>query len=176
MIGYLYDSNTNVIISKIVGNVITYDNKIIGIANFMKYYITSNNSLNVGNIFDNNLILDDLKTEKINKIRTNYNIAITGTFMSTISGESKNFSYSTEAQKDFNDIFLLKSLNSLQYPETIFTVDFEPIQINSDSQLIQLVNDIKNFKQTLITKQYTYISQVNACTTEDQINAINIEF
>lgn len=120
--------------------------------------------------------LNDVKQAKLAEVNSVYNQALTAGFTSSASGIALVYGYSATDQAKF----MQDALDVLLEPTTAFPVTVHPKDGSTvtldQTQYTQLVADIKAFFKPLDAQQHNFITQVNACTTIDQVNAITIQF
>lgn len=191
MTGYVYlPNNNNLIVNKLSGNVVTYNNEILtnelgetinGIADYMSYAIVGDNTQIIGNVFDNDALLNDIRTSKINEIDLGCKSAITGGFISSAyQSISKTYTSDLESQTNIvgnafgslskmigtvgceNDTFYYHAENETEF------VEYQP------TECLQLARDWKLFKQTQLVKEKQIFAYINNTTrTEAELNAVS---
>ncbi|MDQ7094231.1 hypothetical protein REC12_11585 [Desulfosporosinus sp. PR] len=121
-------------------------------------------------------VLSDVQTSKLAQINDLYNQKLAVGFTSSASGTALTYGYAATDQMKFMQV----ALEVLLSPTTAFPVTVHPKNGSSvtldQTQYNQLVADIAAFAKPLDAQQHSYITQVNACTTVDQVNAITVQF
>lgn len=120
--------------------------------------------------------LSQVQQAKIDQINDLYSQKLSVGFTSSATGTALPYGYATTDQMKFMQValdVLLEGANA--FPVTVHPKDGSDVTLNQ-TQYNQLVLDIAAFAKPLDAKQHSFITQVNACTTIDQVNAITVQF
>ncbi|WP_407310492.1 hypothetical protein [Desulfosporosinus sp. SB140] len=120
--------------------------------------------------------LADAQQARKDQITALYNKKLAAGFTSSTSGTEKTYPYNSTAEQTFDELYLMMSNNKVTYPRNVYDINDNPIPFNDQTSLMALFNDVLMFKATNNTKMHGYLSQVNACTAIDQVNAITVQF
>lgn len=113
---------------------------------------------------------------KIAQIDDLYEQKLSAGFTSSANGNSLTYGYGQTDRDKFMQLALKVLLKgSSAFPVIVHPKDGSSVSLDQ-TQYTQLIDDITNFAEPLDTQQHTYITQVNACTTIDQVNAITVQF
>ncbi|KLU66292.1 hypothetical protein DEAC_c16910 [Desulfosporosinus acididurans] len=119
--------------------------------------------------------LAQVQQAKIDQINDLYNQKLTAGFPSSATGTAYTFGYGATDQMKFMQLAIMVLNTIAVWPVSVPAKDGTLVSHTQD-QYNQLVKDIAAFAQPLNDKQHSYINQVNACTTIDQVNAITVQF
>ncbi len=119
--------------------------------------------------------LAEVQASKIAQIVDLYNKKLSAGFTSSATGTAYTFGYNPTDQAKFTQLAILIINSMATFPVNIPAKD-NTIVPHTQAQYQQLLADIATFAQTQNTKEHAYISQVNACTTIDAVNAIVVTF
>ncbi|MDP4158146.1 MAG: hypothetical protein Q8911_00070 [Bacillota bacterium] len=117
-----------------------------------------------------------VKSLKISQINNLYNQKLAEGFTSSAGGTVESFGYTQSDQINFMNAALKVLLKgTTAFPINIYQKNGAAVTLDQ-AQYSQLVDDIAGFFEPLKEKQHDYITQVNACTTIDAVNAITVVF
>lgn len=118
--------------------------------------------------------LSDVKNAKITQLQDLYNQTRTSGFKSAGNGITYSFRYGQVDQIEFLKLMVGANSGLITFP--IGVPANEGIAIYTKDQLTQLFLDASAFDQSTSTKFQTLKTEILACTTVDQVNAIVISF
>lgn len=119
-------------------------------------------------------VLSDVQTSKLAQINDLYNQKLAEGFTSSASGTEHAFSYSSGDVLKFLQLDVdVKDGNS---PIPIPIPAKDGVVPHTIDQYAQLKKDISAFAWSMQNKYHSFIDQVNACTTVDQVNAVVVNF
>lgn len=113
-----------------------------------------------------------LKDSKIAQLKQKCYETIIAGFTSTASGTQHTYGLDEKDQRNLNGQLSILMLDNTITSVTWKTLDAGVITLTRD-QFMQLCKDAEAFKRSNIEKYWNLVSQVQAATTVDQINAIN---
>jgi len=117
----------------------------------------------------------DTQTSKIAQIQDLYNQALSVGFTSSATGEPIQFAYGISDQNKFLKLLVTITAGMVTYPVTVYAKNTTTYSL-TQQQVMQLYKDVSTFEMGLEATLHTFINQVQACTTVDQVNAIVVSF
>jgi uncharacterized protein (DUF697 family) len=120
--------------------------------------------------------LADVQASKIAQVQDLYNQKLENGFTSALNGTTYTFRYGQSDQLKFVKLMIGVNGGLLQFPVNIPDINGTIVVYNTQTDLQQLLKDLSVFDNTTQTELHTLMSQVQACTTVDAVNAIQINF
>lgn len=113
-----------------------------------------------------------LQAQKIAQLKKACAQTILAGFTSAASGTAHTYGFDEKDQRNMTEQLSILLLDTTISSITWKTLDAGIITLTRD-QFFQLCKDANAFKRSNIERYWNLVSQVQAATTEDQINAIN---
>jgi|GEM_PF-2182506 len=121
------------------------------------------------------LTLQQVQQSKLKQIQDLYNQALVSGFTSSTTGTSYIFGYGQSDQMKFMKLMLSVNGGLTTFPVPIPAKD-GTVVIHTQEQYNQLLLNINSFDWNMQNKLHDFINQVNASTTIDEVNALEIAF